>query len=155
MIRMWVRRVMMIVIVIVVMPVFMIVVVITCHQPAQTGAKGVTQCAIFNIRTRRIGALSLDMVMMAFLNGAYFCLKTQHLCAVFTHRAIGRRHFADLFGDPLRKGLQHRWVIAQISCLNKVDVGVCGGHLIGKAIDPVNKDARKQEIRKHDDPLVG
>ena len=77
--RMGIWRVMVVVIMgmIVIMPVIMplimmvmMVVVILRLQTAQPGAEGITQRAISHVRSRRAGALALDMVVMAFLHRA-------------------------------------------------------------------------------------
>ena len=72
--RMGIWRVMVVVIMgmPVVMPVIMMmmVVVILRLQTAQPGAEGITQRAISHVRSRRAGALALDMVVMAFLHRA-------------------------------------------------------------------------------------
>ena len=45
-----------------------------CFQPAQPGAERIAERAIGHVRSRRARALSLDMVVMAFLHRAHLGL---------------------------------------------------------------------------------
>ena len=74
------------------------------------------------------------MVVLAFI-------KRQNLTAIAANSAVGRWCVANLFDDPFGKGFQHFGVIAQIAGLDELDIGMRGGNLIGKAVDPVNQDA--------------
>jgi hypothetical protein len=123
-------------------------------QSADPRAKILTLRAIFDVTTGGIRALTLNVVVMAFLYGPDFSLKPQDLRAVFAGAAGGRNLLAQLFGDALRKGFKHAGVIPQIARFYEFNVGMCGGDLIGKAIDPINKNAREQEIWKHDDAFI-
>lgn len=76
----------------VVMPVVAVVVVMMVRmimpsarfQPAHASAEAITECAIFDVRTGRRGALAFNMVVVAFLYRADLGFKAQDLCAVFT-----------------------------------------------------------------------
>ena len=81
--------------------------------------------------------------------------KGQHLIAVGTDAAVGRRHSPRLFGDPFGEGFQHFGMIAQIAGFDELDAGMLCRNLVGEAIDAVDQNARKQEIREHDNALVG
>ena len=119
MIGLWILGVMVMVMIVVMMVVMvmtmamimvmMVVVIVISLKPAHTRAEGVTQGAVCNIGPRCAGTLPLDVVVVAFLNGANFTLKSQDLGAVFTQNTCGRRHvgecwviFAQLaqFGQP-------------------------------------------------------
>ena len=79
----------------------------------------------------------------------------EDLRAVSTCPAIGGRVLACLFDYPLGKRGQNLGMVAQIGGFDKGDVRVFSSHLIGKAINSVDQDAREQEIGKYDDTLVG
>ena len=76
---------MMIVAMVVVMVVIVaVVVMVICRlKTAHARAEGITERAVGHIGPWRIGTLSFDMVMMAFLHGTHFVLKSQHRCAIF------------------------------------------------------------------------
>ena len=86
--RIW-GVVMMVVMVIVVM-----VIVMMMHrlQPAHTGAKRVAKGTVCDIRTRRVGPLAFNMMVVAFLDRANFGLKPKNLNPVFAQNACWRRH---------------------------------------------------------------
>ena len=46
-------------------------------------------------------------------------------------------------------------MIPQIGRLDKFDIRVFSGNLIGKSINTIDQNAREQEIRENDDALVG
>ncbi len=52
-------------------------------QPTRARAKIIAQGTIRHVRTRRIRALPLDMMVVALLDGTDFPLKPQNLRAVF------------------------------------------------------------------------
>ena len=92
----------------------------------------------------------LDADLMAFT-----IFERQHLTAITANPAVGRRRRAYLLHDPFGERLEHLRMVAQIACLDELFVGMFGGDLVGEPVDPVDQDARKQEIREHDDPFVG
>ena len=124
-------------------------------QPAEARAETVAERAVGDIRARGRGALPFDMVVVAFLHGADLGLETQDLHPVLAHRAVGRRHFAHLFGGAFGKGLEHLGMVAEIARPHPLDFGVGGGDAVGEAVDAVDQDAREEEIGKHDHPPVG
>ena len=92
-IRMGVFRVMMVIMVmmVVIMSVvmMMVVVMITATvQAAHPGAKIVAKRAIGNIGSWRCCPLPFDMVMMAFLRGAYLVLKSKNLGPVLAQGTV-------------------------------------------------------------------
>lgn len=82
-------------------------------------------------------------------------VRGEDLCTVSTCPTIGRRVLACLFDYPLGERGQNLGMVAQVGGLDEGDVRVFGSHLIGKAVNSVNQDAREQEIGEHDDTLVG
>lgn len=70
----------------------MVVVVPIALKPTKTRAERIAQCAICDVGTRRRGALTLNMVVVTFLNRADFGLKAEHLRAIFAQDACGRRN---------------------------------------------------------------
>ena len=60
-------------------------------QPTHSSAEVAAQRTIDHIRARRIGPLTLNMMMVAFLDRADLRLKTQNCRAIFTHHTGGRR----------------------------------------------------------------
>jgi hypothetical protein len=95
MIGLWIRGVMVVVMIVVMMMVMMVVVIVISLKPAHPRAEGVTQGAVCNIGPRCAGTLPLDVVVVAFLNGANFALKSQDLGAVFTQNTCGRRYVGE------------------------------------------------------------
>ena len=87
---MMVIMVMMVVIMsVVMMMVVMVVVMITATvQAAHPGAKIVAKRAIGNIGSWRCCPLPFDMVMMAFLRGAYLVLKSKNLGPVLAQGTV-------------------------------------------------------------------
>ena len=67
---------------------------------------------------------SLNMVMVAGLGKAHFRLKTQHLCSVFTERAIHRCLTTEHFIHPLHKGVLDPDVVSEIGSMQKFHLGV-------------------------------
>ena len=57
-------------------------------KTACPGAEMITKLAIFNAASRGGNALSLDMVVMAFLRQPNFGFKAQNLRPIFTHGTI-------------------------------------------------------------------
>ena len=197
-IRMGVGRMMVVVVPMIVMmmvvPVMMVVVMVRHVQPALAGTKRVTQLAIGYIGSRRTGALTFHVMVMAFLHRPDLGFKSQYGHTILAHHASRRWHFGqgrviggaifggnvdvpailsrqnlgakhagaaigwwvcpDLFDDAFCKGFQHFFMVVQVSGLHKGDLGMLGGDLVGKAINPVNQDAGEQEIGKYDHPAV-
>lgn len=143
-----------IVTVVIAMVVMMVMVVVLRLQSAKAGAEAVAKLAICDVRSRGRGALTFDVVVMAFLNSANLGLKTQNLGSVLAHGAVGRRDLTDLFGDPFGKGAKNIVMIVEIARRDEIDVRVRGGDLIGKAIDAVDQNAREEEVGEDDDALV-
>ena len=89
-------RCMVVMVVMIPMRVIMVVVMvpmmmIMLHlQPTHSSAEVAAQRTIDHIRARRIGPLTLNMMMVAFLDSADFCLKTRNCGAIFTHHTSGR-----------------------------------------------------------------
>ncbi len=94
------------------------------------------------------------MVMMAFLNRANIRFEPQNLNAVLAHRAVWRRQFSDLFANTLGKGFQDLLVIVQIACFHELNVRISFCNAIRKPVNPVDQDAREQEIGKDNDAPV-
>ena len=82
-------------------------------------------------------------------------VRREDLRAVSTCPAIGGRVLSCLFDYALGERGQHLGVVAQIGGFDKGDIRVFGSHLIGKAVNSVDQNAREQEIGKYDDTLVG
>ena len=57
-------------------------------QPANPCAEGLTQFAFWYVRPRRLGSLTFNMVMVAYLWQTYFSFKPKDLLAIFTHVTI-------------------------------------------------------------------
>ena len=91
---------------------------------------------------------------MRFLNRTHLSLKSQNLRTIFAHRTIGRWNFPNLLGDPLCKGRQHLLVVVQIPSFYKLNVSMFRRNLICKAINSINQNARKEEIREYNNPLI-
>lgn len=92
---MGIGRMMVVMVMIVIMVVMMIVIMaVLRHQTAHTGAKRGAKRAIGHVGPWRAGALTFDMVVVAFLDRANLALKAQDLRAVFTQNAGGGRHRA-------------------------------------------------------------
>ena len=107
-----VRMIMVVVMMVaVIMPMFMMMMVIIHIQTAFTGAKIIALPTGIYRHARCIGTLALNVVVMAFLYGPNFGLKTQNLGAVFAGATGGWRHFAQLFSDAFGKGSQNLGVI--------------------------------------------
>lgn len=191
-----IRRVVVIMVVVMVMMVMimvvMVVVMIRRLKTTHAGTESITKRTIRDVRARRIGALPFDVVVMTFLNRAYFALEPQNGGSVFAqdtcwwrHRPKGRmaavfgadvmvlavfqcqnltaiatnatvrwRRVADLFHNPLGKGLEHLGVITQIAGFDELDVCVLGSDLIGEPIDTVDQNPRKQEVWEDDDAFI-
>lgn len=81
-------------------------------------------------------------------------LDGEDLRAVLACSTIGRRDGVGLLDDALSKSLKHLRVIPKIARFDKLHLSVLRRHLIGEAIDPVDQDAREEEIGEHDDALV-
>ena len=122
-------------------------------QATGTRAEMVTQVTILDIAARRRDTLPLDMMMVAFLRQANLCLKAKHLRAIFTHGAVHIVAAFDDFPHPVGKGRNHFWMIVQIARLDEFDIGMCGRHLVGKAVNAVNQNAREQKIGKQHNTL--
>ena len=60
-------------------------------KPTDTRAKLLTKRTVCNIRTGCKRALAFNMVVVRFLYGTNFVLKSQNLCAVFAKYACRRR----------------------------------------------------------------
>ncbi len=85
-------RMFMRVIVVMIVPMRVIMAVGMIHiQATLAGTIIVAQLTIRHVGPRSVRALTLDVVVMAFLNRAHLCLKPKHLGAVFAHNACGRR----------------------------------------------------------------
>jgi ABC-type cobalt transport system substrate-binding protein len=84
--------VMVVVMMMVIMAMVVIVVMISSLQAAHAGAERVTQRAICNIRSGRIGPVAFYVVVMAFLNSPHFTFKPDNSGAVFAQHTSRRRH---------------------------------------------------------------
>ena len=84
-----------VVMMVMIVTVVMVMVMVICGlEPAQPCAEGVAQGAIRHVRARRVGALPFHVMVVAFLYGAYFCLESEDLRAVFAQNAGRRWHVA-------------------------------------------------------------
>ena len=114
----------------------------------------ITKLAIFNAASRSGNAFSLDMMVMAFLRQPNLGFKSQNLRPIFTHGTIHIVASMQNFRHSIGKGGNHLWVVIQIASLDKFDIGVRRRNLIGKAVNPVNQNARKQKIGGDNNPPI-
>jgi len=94
------------------------------------------------------------MVVVAFLRQTHFVFEAQNLRAVLAHLAV---HVVGAFQDlrdPVGKCIHDLRMVVQVSRLDELDPRMAGCDLIGVVIDALDQDAREQEIREDDDPLV-
>ena len=117
-------------------------------------AEMITKLAIFNAASRGGNAFSLDMMVMAFLRQPNFGFKAQNLRPIFTHGTIHIVASMQNFQHPIGKGGNHLWMVVQIACFDKFDIGIGRCNLVGKAVNPVNQNARKQKIGKNNNPPI-
>jgi len=135
-----------------VMAMRMSVVVSVLHRKATSpGAKRVTVNAVFDVGPRRARALSLDVVVVAFLRRADFRFKSQNLRAVLTHRTIHQVLATKDLCHSLSEGRNHLRMIVQIPCFDELNVRVLRRDFVGKTIDSINQNSGKEEVRKDDD----
>ena len=92
-------------------------------------------------------------MVMAILWKTYFRLEAQNLRTVFTHVAIHGVVACEDAGNTVRHGGQHQGVVIEVIGLDELGILVAIGDQIRKAVDAVDQDARKQEVRKYDNPL--
>ena len=107
--------------------------------------KGRVACALFS--GERGALLGGD-----FGNGSV--LDGEHLCAILAGAAIWWGDSIGLLANALGKGFEHFRVVAQVTCLDELHVGVFGGDLIGESVDAVDQDAGEQEVGEHDGAFV-
>ncbi len=112
-------------------------------QPTRARAKIIAQGTIRHVGARRTRALPFYMMVVALLDGTDFAFKPQNLRAIFAQGTIRRRDFAQLLTNPLDKRLQNFWMVAQISRLYKLQIGVFRRANIGETINPINQNARE------------
>ena len=91
---MGVSRMMAMIMVMTVIMIVVVMMVIDRFQPTHSGAEGVTQRTIRHIGPRRVGTLTLNMVVMAFLHRTNLCFKSKNLRAVFAQNTGRGRHRA-------------------------------------------------------------
>ena len=134
------------------MPVMMVVII---HiQTTFPRAKIMALHTGFNRRAGCICALALNVVVMAFLHGTHLVLEPQNLRAIFASATGQRRDFPQLFGDAFGECFKHLHMVIQIAGLDEFNIGICRCNAVGKAVNPVDQNAGKQEIRKHDDAFI-
>ena len=78
----------------------------------------------------------------------------EDLRAILTGAAIRRRHGAQLLCHTFGKGFQNLGVITEIAGLNELHGRMLCRDAVGKAVDAVNKDPRKEEIGKYHHAFV-
>ena len=96
---------------------------------------------------------SLNMVMVAGLGKAHFRLKTQHLCSVFTERAIHRCLTTEHFIHPLHKGVLDPDVVSEIGSMQKFHLRVIVSDAFTVLTNSGDENTREQKIGEHDDAL--
>jgi len=93
------------------------------------------------------------MVMMAFLRETNLVLEAQNLRPVFAQRAVHIVVTVKNFANTVGKCGDDLGMVVQIASLDKFGSGVRRRNLVGKAVDPVNQNPRKQKIWEHHNTL--
>ena len=135
----------------------MVVASIACAlvgQPADAGAEIVAELAFRNVRSRRRRALSLHMVVVAFLRQPDLVLETEHLGPVLAHGTVHRGVAGQDFAGPFGECPEHLRMVVQVAGLDEFRPGVPFRHNVGEAVDPVHQHAGEQEIGEDDDAAV-
>ena len=113
----------------------------------------IAKWAILDIASGCRDALPLDMVMVAFLRETNLVLEAQHLRPVFAERAVHIVVTTENFAHPVGECGDDLGMIIQISRFHEFGCGMRRSNLVGKAVDPIDQNPRKQEIGEHDHAL--
>ena len=90
-----------------------------------------------------IGPDAPDMVMMSLLPRTNLGLVSQNLGAILTQLAIHRRGTLKDFAGPVREGIEHEGVIAQVGRFDEIDLGEERGDAACLLVNPLHQDAGK------------
>ena len=90
-----------------------------------------------------IGPDAPDMVMMSLLPRTNLGLVSQNLGAILTQLAVHRRGTLKDFAGPVRKGIEHEGVIAQVGRFDEIDLGEERGDAACLLVNPLHQDAGK------------
>ena len=77
------------------------------------------------------GANTFDMVVMAFLRQTLMRLKANNLFAIFTQQAIHIVIAAQNAAHAIFKGIDHTFMVIEITGFEKLNIRELGRHFIG------------------------
>ena len=117
------------------------IVVVKGLQSTSTSTEGIAQRTSIDIRPWGVRALSFDVVMMALLRQADFCLESNDLDPVLAHIAIHGVVSRENLFHPLGECLNNLWVVVEIAGLDKIDVRERFGDQVRKPIDSVDQNS--------------
>lgn len=94
-------------------------------------------------RRRRIGKCRMFFAHIRWDRDLFTAIHRQHLGPVRTGSTVGWRVLTSLLNNPLSKGFQHLRMVAQIPCLDELNIRVLSRDLIRKPINTVDQNAGK------------
>ena len=94
------------------------------------------------------------MVMMANLRRANIAFIANDLFAVFAQLTVHVVIAGINLGQPFGKTCQHHRMIFEVPSLDELYIAKLGGNFVGVGVNPVDQNARKQEIGENDNAFI-